>query len=238
MIVPESMENKKLILVGGGGHCKSVIEVAEAAGYEILGILDMPEFLGQEVFRYKVIGTDSDIPGFVDAASFMITVGFIKNPAIRIRIYNDIVAAGGKLATIIAPSAYVSRYASLGAGTVVMHKAFVNAGAKVGTNCIINTLANIEHDTTIGNQCHISTGAMINGGCRIGDRVFIGSQSVLANGVDICSDAIVGAGALVRKDIVRKGVYVADNTTNQLYDNKLNIGGGDSPYYLSLRNVA
>ena len=199
--------NKPLILVGGGGHCKSVIEVAESAGYQILGVLDMPEDIGKEILSTKVIGTDDDIPSYVDKAEFVITVGFIKNPAIRIKLYNRVKEAGGKLATIIASTAYVSKYASLGEGTVVMHHAFVNAGAKIGNNVILNTFTNIEHDAVIGNQCHISTGTMVNGDCKIGNNCFIGSQSVLANGITIGDDIVVGAGSLVRKSISIKGIY-------------------------------
>ncbi len=199
---------KPLVLIGGGGHCKSVIEVAESAGYQILGVLDMPEDVGNEVLTgHKVIGTDDDIPGYVEKAEFIITVGFIKNPAIRIKLYNRVKEAGGKFATIIASTAYVSKYAQIGEGTVVMHHAFVNAGAKVGNNVILNTFTNIEHDAEIGDQCHISTGTMVNGDCRIGERCFIGSQSVLANGITIGDDCIVGAGSLVRKSIYQKGVY-------------------------------
>lgn len=201
------MERKELILVGGGGHCKSVIEVAESAGYSILGILDMPEEVGKTVLGYKVVGTDDDIPQFVGKAEFVITVGFIKNPAIRIRIFDKIKSAGGRLATIVASTARVSKYAEVGEGTVVMHQAFVNAGAKIGCNCIINTFSNIEHDAQVGDQCHISTGTMVNGDCKIGERVFIGSQSALANGVTVGDDIIVGAGSLVRKSISTKGIY-------------------------------
>lgn len=201
------MERKELILVGGGGHCKSVIEVAESAGYSILGILDMPEEVGKTVLGYKVVGADDDIPQFVGKAEFVITVGFIKNPAIRIRIFDKIKSAGGRLATIIASTARVSKYAEVGEGTVVMHQAFVNAGAKIGCNCIINTFSNIEHDAQVGDQCHISTGTMVNGDCKIGERVFIGSQSVLANGITVGDDIIVGAGSLVRKSISTKGIY-------------------------------
>lgn len=200
-------DQKKLILVGGGGHCKSVIDVAESAGYNILGILDMPEDVGKSVLAYKVIGTDDDIPKYVDKAEFIITVGFIKNPAIRIRIYNRIKEAGGKLATIVASTARVSKYATIGEGTVIMHQAFVNAGAQIGANCIINTFSNIEHDAHVGDQCHISTGTMVNGDCKVGDRVFIGSQSVLANGIEVCDDIVVGAGSLVRKNVKVKGIY-------------------------------
>lgn len=203
--------HKPLIFIGGGGHCKSVIEVAESAGYSILGILDMSEDVGNEVLPgYKVIGTDDDISTYVDKAEFVITVGFIKNPAIRIKLFNKVIEVGGKLATIIASTAHVSKYATLGKGTVVMHHAFVNAGAQIGNNVIINTFVNIEHDAYIGSQCHISTGTMVNGDCKIGKRVFIGSQSVLANGITIGDDIIVGAGSAVRKSISEKGIYAGN----------------------------
>lgn len=200
-----------LILIGGGGHCKSVIEVAESAGYEIKGILDMPDEVGKEVLPgHKVIGTDDEIPQYVEECDFVITVGFIKNPALRIKLYNKVKAAGGRLATIIASTAYVSKYAELGEGTVIMHHAFVNAGAKIGDNCIINTFVNIEHDAVVGNQCHISTGTMVNGECKIGENCFIGSQSVCANCIEIASDIIVGAGSVVRKSIRMKGIYAGN----------------------------
>ena len=199
--------NKPLVLVGGGGHCKSVIEAAESAGYNILGVLDMPEEVGKEILSTKVIGTDDDIPAYVDKAEFVITVGFIKNPATRIKLYNRIKEAGGKLATIVASTAHVSKYAEVGEGTVVLHQAFVNADAKVGCNVILNNFVNIEHDAVIGDQCHISTGAMINGECKVGNNCFIGSQSVLANCITVGDDIIVGAGSFVRKSISEKGIY-------------------------------
>ena len=177
--------NKPLILVGGGGHCKSVIDVAESAGYTILGILDMPEMVGTSVLGYPVLGTDDDIPIYVDKAEFIITVGHIKNNIVRKKIAERIETAGGKLATIVASDAYVSKHAIVGVGTVIMHKAFVNAEAKVGQNCIINTMANIEHDAVIGDFCHVSTGVMVNGGANIGDDTFVGSQSVINQMINI-----------------------------------------------------
>lgn len=190
------MQHFSLILIGGGGHSKSVIDAAESAGYSILGILDKPELVGTKVLDYEVIGTDEDIPKFVDKADFVITVGQIKSCAIRKKLANLIKQAGGTLATIIASDAYVSKYAELGEGTVILHKAMVNAGAKVGKNCIINTMANIEHDVVIGDFCHISTGAMVNGNCQIGNDVFVGSGAVVVNGAIIKDCEFVKAGSL------------------------------------------
>lgn len=204
------LRKKNLILLGGGGHCKSVIEVAESAGYTILGILDRPEELGKQVLDYMVIGVDTDIPQYVDKAEFIITVGFIKNPSLRIKLYNMVKMFDGKLATIIATTAHVSRYATIEEGTVVMHQAFVNAGARIGKNVIINTFANIEHDAVVGDHSHISTGIMVNGDCKVGKNVFIGSQSVLANGVSVGDDIIISAGSVVRKSIETKGIYAGN----------------------------
>lgn len=202
---------KPLILIGGGGHCKSVIEAAESAGFEIKGILDMPSEVGKEVLPgHKVIGTDDDISQYVDGCRFVITVGFIKNPALRIKLYNKVREAGGRLATIIASTAHVSKYATLGEGTVVMHQAFVNAGARIGDNVILNTFSNIEHDVVVGDNCHISTGTMVNGDCIIGENVFIGSNSVVANALNICNDCIIGAGSVVVKDLRKSGTYLGN----------------------------
>lgn len=201
------MIDKKIILVGGGGHCKSVIDVAESAGYTIAGILDMPELVGTIVLGYPVIGTDDNISEYVDEALFLVTVGHIKDASLRIKLHERIKEAGGRLATLVASTAYVSRFASIGEGSVIMHHAMVNADAHIGTGCIINTFANIEHDANIGNYCHISTGTMVNGNCTVGEGVFLGSQSVMVNGIRITDGCVFAAGSMVRKNIVRKGIY-------------------------------
>lgn len=201
---------KPLILVGGGGHCKSMIDVAECAGYTILGILDRPEEVGKKVLGYDVIGTDDDMAKYVDQAVFIVTVGQIKSPDLRIKLHKMIEQAGAKLATIIAPTAYVSKYAQLGAGTVVMHQAVVNADAKIGKGCIINTFANIEHDVVIGDYCHISTGAMVNGGSTVADGTFVGSQSVINQCVKIEQGGVIASLSVVNKDITEKGIYAGN----------------------------
>lgn len=198
---------KPLILIGGGGHCKSLIDVAESAGYRIAGILDRPEELGKKILNYEVIGNDDDIPKYVGSAEFIISVGYIRNQDLRIKLYELVKQQGGQFATLIASTAYVSQYASLGEGTVVMHHAFVNAEATVGKNVILNTFSNIEHGSIVGDQCHISTGVMVNGDCKVGNNCFIGSGSVLYNGVSITDGVVVSAGSVVRRPISIKGVY-------------------------------
>ena len=204
------MQTKNLILIGGGGHCKSVIDVAESAGFSILGILDTAENVGNKVLNYHIIGTDEKIVDYVDKALFIITVGQIKDPALRIKLQQKVINCGGQFATVIASTAHVSMYSSIGEGTVIMHQAIVNADATVGVGCIINTFANIEHDAVVADFCHISTGAIVNGNCTVGKGTFLGSQAVMVNGVSITEDCVIAAGAMVRKNIVVKGLYAGN----------------------------
>lgn len=199
---------KPLILVGGGGHCKSVIDVAESAGYTILGILDKPEEIGKHVFGYEVIGTDDDMAKYADKAVFVVTVGQIKSPDLRIKLHKMLAEANCELATIIASTAYVSKYATIGEGTVVMHNAFINAGANVGKGCIINTSSIIEHEAIVGNYCHISTGSTVNGAAKVGEQSFVGSQSVVNQCVAIGERVIIGAGSAVVSDLPDGSVAV------------------------------
>lgn len=202
--------DKDVILIGGGGHCKSVVDVLEQIGYNIVGIIDQPSELGKEILSYKIIGNDNDIPLYCKKHKFVITIGQIMSPNARIRIYNRIKEYGGELLTVVSPLAHISKYATIGEGTIIMNGATVNADTSIGKCCIINTTANIEHDVVVGDFCHISTGAMINGGCTIGNNTFIGSQSVVVNGKSIAEDSVIGAGSVVNKDIIDKGTYAGN----------------------------
>lgn len=200
----ERVRNNNLILLGGGGHCKSVIDVAEKTGYKIMGILDPNEQIGSLVMGYPVLGNDDCIGDYVDKALFLITVGQIKNCEIRKSLVNKVMSAGGQFATVIASDAYVSKHAKIGEGTVIMHGAIVNADAKIGNHCIINTMANIEHEVEIGDFCHISTGVMVNGMTKVGSNSFVGSGSVLYNCIKVSENSIIPAGTIVKSNIDKK----------------------------------
>ena len=195
------MKKPQILLVGAGGHCRACVDVIELAGmFEIAGIVDRPGAgPGAPVLGYPVLGTDEDLPELRKRYDFaLVTVGQIKTPAVRMRLFERLKSVGFECPAIQSPRAYVSRHAQLGAGTIVMHDAVINAGATVGENCIINTKALIEHDAVIGAHCHISTGAVINGEVRIGAGTFFGSNAVSVQGIAIRAGSFVPAGSLER----------------------------------------
>ena len=202
------MPERPLILIGGGGHCKAVIDIAESTGYQILGILDLPENIGKKILGYDIIGVDDDIPKYVDKADFIITVGFVTDPTLRIKLYNKVKAAAGSLATIISPTAYVSKYATIGEGTIIMHRAVICVEAKIGCNCIINTMADVDHSAEVGDFTHLSANVLVAGDSKVGSKCFCGIGSVISNMISITDNVILGAGTLVVKDITEPGIYI------------------------------
>jgi len=191
---------RKLILLGGGGHCKSCIDVIEQEGkYEISGILDRQSLLGQNVLGYDIVGTDDDINKFVNEGyTFLITVGQIKTSSVRRNLFSLLRKSNAQLATVISPRAYVSKFACIGSGTIIMHDVLVNASASIGDNCIINSKVLIEHDAIIEDFCHISTSAVINGCCTVREGTFFGSNAVSRENVHTNVEAFIKAGSIVK----------------------------------------
>lgn len=173
------MKKDAILLIGGGGHCKSVIDVIEQENrFEIAGIIDVEEKVGTEVLGYKVIASDESLEQLFQTYKYaLVTLGQIRSNTLRVELFEKLKSIGFTLPIIQSPLAYISQHACIEEGTVIMHHALINADAKVGKNCIINTKALIEHDAEIEDHCHISTGAIVNGGVLVKEGSFVGSQS-------------------------------------------------------------
>ena len=193
----------EIILVGAGGHTRSCIDVIELSRqFKIAGLIEKDEKNGQENLGYPILGTDYDLENLRQKYSHaLVTVGQIKFPATRIRLFQLLQELDYRLPLIVSPRAYISKHAQIGMGTIILHDAIVNANAKVGKNCIINNKALIEHDAIVGDHCHIATGAIVNGEVAIGNESFMGSGAVAKQSVSIGNNCVIGAGVVVKRHI-------------------------------------
>ncbi len=207
------MSKANIILIGAGGHASACIDVIEQHGkYQIAGLVGLREEMHAERLGHTVFATDDDLPRLANEYQYaIIAFGQLESPELRIGIYQKIIQLGFELPEIIAPSAYVSPHAAIGAGTIIMHSAIVNAGARVGKNGIINTRALIEHDVTVGDHCHVSTNAVLNGGAHVGAGSFLGSACVIKDGVEIGKNCVIGMGLSVRHDQADRTRFTGHN---------------------------
>jgi sugar O-acyltransferase (sialic acid O-acetyltransferase NeuD family) len=194
---------RDIVLIGGGVHCAAAIDVIEAnPEWNIIGIVDQAEKLGQEILGYRIIAADNDMKQLALSYQYaMITVGQIASSALREKLFYQALAAGFTLPSITSPLAHVARNAVIGEGSLIMHFAAIGPNAVVGKNSIINTRALVEHDSRVGDHCHISTAAVLNGAVSVGNATFVGSASVCRQGISIGDRCIIGFGTRVNHSI-------------------------------------
>ena len=190
---------KPLLLLGSGGHARSIIDLIEEEGqWRIHGLVGQPEEEGGNVLGYPVIGTDADLRSLRDTCqSAILAIGQLPDSGPRRRIAAMLEQVGFHCPVVVSPHAVVSKHAQLGAGTIVGHGAIVNAGAVVGKHCTLNTCSLIEHDAKVGDHCHVSTGALVNGGVQLGMGCFIGSGAMLREGLHLPAETVISAGKRV-----------------------------------------
>ncbi|WP_407399444.1 acetyltransferase [Anaerovibrio sp.] len=186
-----------IVLVGFGGHAKSVADCIEREGkYHIVGYTDMREADS----RYSYLGTDDELHtifggGVKNAA---IGIGYMGKGAVRQHLYATLKQIGFYLPVITDPSAIVSNTAVVGEGTFIGKCAVINAEASIGKMAIINTKALIEHECVVDDFSHVAVGAVLCGQVKVGEGAFIGANSTVIQCRQIESNAIVPAGATIR----------------------------------------
>ena len=193
----------KILLIGAGGHARACIDVIETESqFDIAGLIEKNNKINNANLGYSIIGTDDDLKVLrTQYSNALITVGQIKSPKIRIKLYQLLKELDFTLPVIVSSRAYVSKHSQIGEGSIIMHGVIVNANAKIGNNCIINNKALIEHDAVIGDHCHIATGAIVNGEVTVGNNTFFGSGAITKQCISIGDNCIVGAGAIIKRDI-------------------------------------
>lgn len=195
---------RKIVLIGGGGHCKSVLNTIYRIGfYDEIVVTDKGYPGIKDILGIPVVGNDDRLPelrqsGYTDA---FITLGSIKSTELRHLLYEKAVNLGFHLPCIVDPSAQVSKHTSLGVGIFIGQNTVVNADVRIGDMAIINTGAIIEHECIIGSYSHISVGAKLCGAVSVGEDVLVGAGAVVIQGVQIGIGALIGAGSVVLGDV-------------------------------------
>ena len=193
--------NSCCVVLGGGGHAVVVIDCALRSGRIVpYAVLDPDPALAEtKICDVPVRGDDGLISKMIEegVGSFIVGLGAVGNNDPRARLFALGLDAGLEPETVIAPSADVSRLASVGAGTFVGPRAVVNAGAIIGRNVIVNSGAIVEHDCHLDDHVHIASGAVLASAVHVGTGAHVGAGATVRQGVLVGERALVGAGAVV-----------------------------------------
>ncbi|SDC04177.1 sugar O-acyltransferase, sialic acid O-acetyltransferase NeuD family [Paenibacillus sp. UNCCL117] len=196
---------EQLLIIGAGGHGRVIADIAlKMNTWKTIAFLDNDKLI-QSSMGLEVVGKSDDMLAFIDDWDIFVGIG---NNALRERIQSKLEVAGAHITTLIHPRAVIGEQVELGVGTAVMAGVVINCCTKVGKGCIINTGATIDHDSLIENYVHVSPGVHMAGTVNIGAGAWLGIGSIVSNNVNITSNCIIGAGAVVVRDIVDAGTYM------------------------------
>lgn len=186
-----------IILVGFGGHAKSVADCIERGNqFNIVGYTDNKE----SDSKYKYLGDDSVLKEYFDRGihNVVICLGYLGKGDIRERLYRKIKDIGYEFPVISDPSAIIAESALIGEGTFIGKGAIVNAEANIGKMCIVNTMSLVEHECEVDDFVHIAVGAIVCGQVKIGKSAFLGANSTVIQCRTISPNQVVPAGETVR----------------------------------------
>ncbi len=202
------MENN-IIIVGGGGHARVLIDLIRAAGqYDIVGVTDTSLQAGTIISGVPVLGDDSVLVNiFSKGVQYgAVGVGSVKDNTLRRHLFNRLEAIGFSIPILCHPSACITSEVKLERGSQIMARAVVGTRSSIGMNTIVNTSVVIEHDCQIGDHVHIASGSVLSGGVIVEDEAFIGAGSVVIQRLRIGRKSIVAAGAVVIRDVPNRSM--------------------------------
>lgn len=189
----------RLAILGASGHGKVIADIAQQAGWEIIDFFDDAWPALQHNSYWQVVGNSHQLVSSIDEYDGVFVA--IGNNQIRQTKLRELEQVNAHIVTLIHPAATVSSYANIGKGTVIMAGASINIDASVGDGCIINTGSCVDHDCLLGRCVHLSPGVSLSGNVTLLDGVWMGVGSCVRQLIVIGANAVVGAGAVVVKDV-------------------------------------
>jgi len=213
VVAPDAGFDSTAILVyGGGGHGKSLIDLLRSLGsYRLVGVIDDGIPVGRAILGLQVLGGSEALPDlYAQGVRLAVNaVGGIGNLTVRVEVFQKLAQAGFACPAVIHPTAFVEASAALSPGVQVFPHAYVGSEAHIGYGCIINTGAIVSHDCVLADYANISPGAMLAGEVQVGAGVLVGMGATLNLRVKIGAGARIGNGATVKQDVPEKALVRA-----------------------------
>ncbi|NQU95467.1 MAG: acetyltransferase [Candidatus Omnitrophica bacterium] len=196
-----------IVLIGGGGHAKVVIDaVRKVKKIRIYGIVDSKLRKGDSFLGVPILGDDSVLPELFKKGikKAFIAVGSIGGCSIRKKLYANLKNIGFELPAIKHQGAVIAGDVKIGEGSFVAAGAVINPGVKIGKNVIINTRASIDHDCEIGDFVHIAPGVTLSGGVKIDKETHVGTGANIIQYVKIGKGCLISAGSTIIRNVADK----------------------------------
>ena len=195
---------KDIVIYGSGGFAREVVHLikqinAKRKEWNILGFLDDNEAnIGRIINEIPVLGSAEWLKG-KDNVNVVLGIGSpnVKKAIIQ-KLFNYSYI---QYPNLVHPSVEISRFNKLGQGNIICE------GSILTTNIILTNFVTINLNCTIGHDVHIKNfttvlpNSSISGNVVLEECVDFGTNATIIQGITIGKNTIVGAGAVVVKDL-------------------------------------
>jgi acetyltransferase EpsM len=194
---------KRVLVWGAGGHGKVVVDaILSGEDWEIGGVIDEDRRKdGSEILGVPVTLFDGDLLRMAQIMRCEYATIAIGDNYTRSHKFELIRSTGLAAATVVHPSAHVSRFVKIGDGVIILAGATINAGTVLEDNACVNTAASVDHDNYLEHSCHIFPNATLTGGVHVEEFAYVGAGAVIKPNVTVQKHSYVGAGAVVLHDV-------------------------------------
>ena len=201
-----------LIIYGGGGHAKALIDLIRAEGkYRIVGVLDDALPAGSLVLDVPVLGGGGMLAEMHrrGVALAVNAVGGIGSITPRLMVYERLRKAGFSIPTVVHPRACIEPTAAVGEGGQIFFNAYIGSESKIGFGCIVNTGAIVSHDCLLGDFVNISPGAILAGAVTVKEKSLIGMGVTINLNVEVGSGVRAGNSSVIKENVPDNSVVRA-----------------------------
>jgi sugar O-acyltransferase (sialic acid O-acetyltransferase NeuD family) len=201
----EKLDVKKdIIIIGGRGGCKMVIDaIISSKSHNIRGIIDNEMEVGEQVMGYNIIGNDSNLTELFKLGFKNIVLSFsmLSNLKLRNEKYRYYTDFGFKFPNIIHKHAILESSVILGYGNIILAGSVLGSEVSIGNVNYINTGSIICHESKVGNNNHFAPNSVIAGRVKVGNNVLIGMCATTFFDINIGSNIIINNGVNIVNDV-------------------------------------
>ena len=192
-------KRQRIMVLGLGGLARSVVDIADdSRKFEVIGfVVNEPPFSRGTTVAGKRVYWIDEIFDMDKNFSAICPLESIR----KINFINEILSFDIQMATLIHPSAYVSRTAEIGKDVIINSGTQIATNSQIKDHVIINRGALIGHDVTINELCYISPGVNIASDVTIGSKTKIGMGANIIENIQVGENCIIGAGSLLTRDV-------------------------------------
>jgi len=210
----------KLIIVGGRGNGLTVASLVEDINrewpysWQLLGFFNDSDPIGTVLNDYPVLGRPEDMARreYRDVLFMytpLLSMPYSKINAERLSLPPE------RFATLIHPSACISRHCQVGHGVAIMSLTQVRQGTKIGNHVTMLFGSSVGHDTTVGSYSYMSANAILGAAVTVQQGAYLGMSAIVRERATLGEWCLIGMGAVVLQD-VPPGVVVVGNPARYL----------------------